>query len=652
VKTAPVIPAEIHFDADGIAHAPRYGDVYHPRAGALQQARHVFLQGNGLPERWRGRPRFTILETGFGLGLNFIATWQAWRDDAARCERLCVVVLDKHPPHAHDLARAHGLALASEPGLHALAGQLQRAWPVLTPNVHVIDFEAGRLRLLLGFGDVADLLPELRLRADAFYLDGFAPACNAEMWQPRAFKALARVASPGATLATWSVARPVRDGLAAAGFDAVRAPGSGGKREITVARWAPRFDPAADPKRAPWPTHAARRAVVIGGGIAGAAAAAALRDEGVCDVTVIDRRAAPATETSGNPAGLFHATVHADDGRHARLFRAAALHAATAWAALVARGVPGRVDGLLRLGDGLDAMQALLQRQGLPEDHVQALDAAAASRLAGVAVPRPCWHWPKAGWIAPGDAARAWLGEAGLRWMGGRDVAALRAVADGWRVLDPTGAVIADADTVVVACAASSQRLLAGHGAGTWPLATSRGQVTVLEGPAAAGLRLPVAGDGYAIPLPAGRLLCGATHHAGVDLEPGAASAPDDADHAHNLQRLQRLTGLDPHALEPRGDRVGWRLHTDDALPIAGPLPLPALPRGQRLDQARLLPRAPGLFVLTALGGRGLTLVPLLARLVAAQATGAPWPLEQDLVDAVDPARWQVRAVRRGGAGG
>jgi tRNA 5-methylaminomethyl-2-thiouridine biosynthesis bifunctional protein len=164
-------------------------------------------------------------------------------------------------------------------------------------------------------------------------------------------------------------------------------------------------------------------------------------------------------------------------------------------------------------------------------------------------------------------------------------------------------------------------------------------------------LAVPVAGDGYALPLPEGGLLCGATREAGA---PGDDPAPRLADHRINLDRLQRLTGLAPPGdLACLQGRVGWRLQSDDRLPIAGAVPL-ALARmapGQRLDQARLLPREAGLFVLTALGARGLTLAPLLGRLVAAQATGTPWPLEQDLADAVDPARWVVRAARAGSSG-
>jgi tRNA 5-methylaminomethyl-2-thiouridine biosynthesis bifunctional protein len=171
--------------------------------------------------------------------------------------------------------------------------------------------------------------------------------------------------------------------------------------------------------------------------------------------------------------------------------------------------------------------------------------------------------------------------------------------------------------------------------------------------PEVAGVpRLPVAGDGYAIALDNGSLLCGATRDEDRPAELGPSTELREADHHQNLSRLERLTGIVAPA-DPSlwSGRSGWRLQTADRLPIAGAVPLAHMPQGQRMDQVRMLPRERGLFVLTALGARGLTLAPLLGRLIAAQATGLPWPLEQDLADAVDPARWLVREARRAPVG-
>jgi tRNA 5-methylaminomethyl-2-thiouridine biosynthesis bifunctional protein len=635
VKTEPIRPAQIDFSS-GVPAAPAFGDVYHPRVGALAQARHVFLQGNGLPARWRGRRRFVIVETGFGLGNNFLATWHAWREDAQRCERLVFVSVERHPPSLDDLRRAH-----ADSALPALAGALAEAWPPLTPNLHALHFDAGRVTLLLALGDVATVLPALRVVADAYYLDGFAPARNPQMWQPRVLKALGRMAAPGATLATWSAARELRAGLTSAGFEVHRASGVGGKRDITLAHFAPRFEPLALPSGA---VPGAAEAVVIGAGLAGAFAAEALAQAGLA-VTVLDRQAAPAQETSGNPGGLFHGTVNADDGPYARLFRATALHAQRRYTRALAAGVPGAVQGLLRLDErpeGVPGMNELLARQGLPTAYVQALPASEASALAGVPLPQPAWFYPGGGWMAPAPLVAHALAHDAIRFVGHATVAGLRRVGELWQVLDPAGKVVAAAPIVVLAHAASAGPLLQTLGHAAWPLGHTRGQVTHWAG--ATPLRRPVAGDGYAVPL-AGGLLCGATREAGV---PGDDSLRI-SDHQLNIERLQRLCGIvAPGDAALWQGRTGWRLHADDRLPIAGAVPLALWPAGTRADQARLLPRDRGLFVLTALGARGLTLAPLLGQLVAAQATGMPWPLEQDLADAVDPGRWRVRAARAG----
>jgi tRNA 5-methylaminomethyl-2-thiouridine biosynthesis bifunctional protein len=320
----------------------------------------------------------------------------------------------------------------------------------------------------------------------------------------------------------------------------------------------------------------------------------------------------------------------------------------------------GSVQGLLRLEmreDGQALMQATLRTLSLPTDWVQAVDASAASALAGIPLCAPAWHYPSGGWIAPPRWVRLALAQPGITVSTGLLVADIARQDGSWVARDTQGQTLAQAPILVVACAASAARLLAPWLAAPWPLSATQGQVTNWAGrPSADRLtqllpRLPVAGDGYAIPLPGGGLLCGATRHDAAIDEMQAEGDVTAADHQLNLERLLRLTGLAPEAEQHLSGRSGWRLHTDDRLPIAGALPLRELPAGQRRDQARLLPREPGLFVLAALGARGLTLAPLLGALIAAQATGTPWPLEQDLVDAVDPARWGVRAARRASSG-
>lgn len=647
VKTAPIVAAQVERDAHGVPFAPAFGDVYHPRGGALEQARHVFLGGNGLPQRWAGRERFVVLETGFGLGNNFLATWDAWRHDARRCERLVFISIERHPLRRADLA-----ALQSDSPLAALASQLVAAWPPPTWNLHRLVFEGGRIELQLCLGDVAAWLPELVATVDAFYLDGFAPARNPQMWEPRVFKALARLAAPDATAATWSAARVVRDGLTSAGFEVMRRDGIGGKRDITTAHFAPRHTPARPPGRTlPAPTD--RRALIVGGGVAGCALAAALAAHG-WDSSVFDRHDAPGQEGSGNPGGLFHGVVHPHDGAHARFHRAAALAAEVAVRRAVAtHGVPGEVNGLLRLQSAsaadVEAMQAVLERLGLPAEHVQAVDAGAAGELAGIRLATPAWFHPGGGWVRPAALVAAAVGEAGARvcWRGGTTIECIEPTPRGWRLITADGQAVDEAGTLVLANAGDALRLLAGRF--TPPLTPVRGQVS--RAPAAAlqalGVALPtrpVAGAGYVLPPHAGEVVFGATS------SPGDARADlREADHHANLEQLARLLGrpldLDTSALWGRA-AVRWR--SDDRLPLVGPVPDIAAARGAaRLEQPRFVPRCPGLFVFTALGSRGIVSSTLGAQVLAAWIAGAPVPLEAGLIDAIDPARFVSRGVRR-----
>jgi len=236
VSWGPLQPARIDFSDPRAPSAPGFGDRYLAPVKALAQAKQVYLTGNGLPGRWAGRQRFVVLETGFGLGHNFLATWAAWQADAQRCDQLWYLALDKHPPRREDLAQAH----AHSP-LPEQAAALQAAWPPLTPDMHLLRLDSGRVNLLLAWGDIAGVLPEWLAQVDAFCLDGFAPERNPAMWDPWRLRQLPRLAAPGATVATWNAAEPVRQGLRAAGFVLTEAPDASGRHAKTVGHFAPRF---------------------------------------------------------------------------------------------------------------------------------------------------------------------------------------------------------------------------------------------------------------------------------------------------------------------------------------------------------------------------------------------------------------------------
>jgi tRNA 5-methylaminomethyl-2-thiouridine biosynthesis bifunctional protein len=363
---------------------------------------------------------------------------------------------------------------------------------------------------------------------------------------------------------------------------------------------------------------------------------------------VIDANRAPAEGGSGQPAGLLHGVVHADDSPHTRWFRAGALRAHAVLGSLVSSGaVRGRLDGLLRVERALDrgAMQRVLDTQALPAGYVQALSSPDASARAGCAVDGAAWWYPGGGWLDPRSLIQHWFDDPRIELTLGTRVARIARDGDAWHLFDTDGRRVASAPTLLLANADGIQPLL---GVGDWPLRRSRGQVTWLPNFLPGAPRdwqpaVPVAGDGYAIALDGG-VLCGATSD--LDDDEAALRA---ADQRRNLDALQRLSG---RAWSPPIDslegRVAWRVHTRDRLPLLGGVPLPVGERASqsRQEQARFIARVPGLHLFAALGSRGLTQAVLAGEVVAALITGTPLPIGSALLDAVDAARFAARDAR------
>ncbi|AOJ75538.1 bifunctional tRNA (5-methylaminomethyl-2-thiouridine)(34)-methyltransferase MnmD/FAD-dependent 5-carboxymethylaminomethyl-2-thiouridine(34) oxidoreductase MnmC [Burkholderia ubonensis] len=644
-----LVPATIAFSDDGTLVSPAYGDVYHSAAGALAQANYVFVAGNGLPARWQGRRTFTIVETGFGAGGNFLATWAAWRDDPARCERLHFVSVEKHPFTRDDLRRALSHIVAGTT-LSEQAALLADAWPPAVPGFHRLEFDGGRVVLTLVFGDALAMLPKLAVRADAFYLDGFAPSKNPDLWSVDLFRALARLAGDGATFATYSSSGAVKHALAEASFAYRKVDGFAGKRAMLVGEFAPRWQMRRhEPPRAlPVDT---RRAIVIGAGLAGCAVVERLAARG-WDVTLIERRERIAGEASGNPAGVFHPLMTRDDNVASRLTRSGFLHALARWRALerAGHGFGRSTRGMIQLAESADdfeRMRAAFDALGAPADHVTLLDADAARAHLNLPVAHGGLLFPHGGAVWPAGLCAAQVAAAGERvtLRTGTEVAGLERDGDTWRALDAAGRTIAQAPAVVLANAGDAVRLAGLRHVALQPV---RGQLTLLPPGSAAPLDCPVIGDGYAVPLDDGTLLIGATFEPD-DVDPEIR----DAGHLENLARIRHLlpglVGDVPDVDTLRG-RVAFRWVVADRVPLIGPLAdeAQALAHAKALSgaKARDLPRTGGLYGAFGYGSRGLVWAALGAELIASQLEGEPWPLERELVDAVDPARFLIRALR------
>jgi len=611
----PLQPAQFELRADGSLYSTQYDDVFASSAGALAQAQHVFLAGNGLPARWREAESFVVLETGFGTGLNFLATWAAWRETAPLCARLHFISVEKHPLRHADLAQV----LSARPQLADLARAFLARYPPALPGFHRVRLDSGRVRLTLLFGEVVESLRQLQARVDAFYLDGFAPAKNPAMWSDAVFVELARLANADATAATYSVAGEIRDGLARAGFAVERAPGFGPKHQMLMAH----YTRAAAAAR-PFPL---RHAAVIGAGLAGTACAAHLAERG-WRVDLVERRGAPGQGASGNPTGLLMPAFALDWNPPTRLTVPGFLYALQYLEDVNATGAASLQRGVLQLARDpahAERQRRIVETYRLPPSLVECVGRERGSALAGQAVAESGWWFPAAGWVDPAAVCRNYVAAAGanVACHFNREIRRIERIDGQWRLYDNADVPITAAPLLVLANAHAAREL---PGLQQLALSVSRGQVTLFAQRPARPLLAAVCREGFVTPALHGWHCVGASYAADdygeqVDLQ----------DHLGNLERLQRLlpqfaAGIDPAQLH---GRVGLRTISPDRLPLVGQY----APGGS-------IGEPPALLTCLALASRGLTWAPLLGELLACMAGGEPLPLERDLVRLLSPQRF------------
>lgn len=582
---------------DGQPRSRLYGDVYFSAQDGLAESRAVFLQGCGLPDAWSDRSRFTVGELGFGTGLNILALLDLWRETSAPGAHLHVFSIEAHPITAEEAGRA----LAHWPELEDLAGLLAARWPGQARGFHRIDLPEARATLDLAVMDVQSALEAWTGRADAWFLDGFSPALNPDMWREEIMALVAARSAPGARAATFTVAGAVRRGLAAAGFDVEKRPGFGRKRE--------RLEASLPAEAKPVPA-ARPRVAVIGAGIAGASAARALRALG-CEPVVVEADG-PGAGASGNPAALVTPRLDASLGPVAQLAAQAFARAIQLYRALPQAIISTGVLQLTAAERDGGRFEKIAGSDLFEPGALAMLDAGQASERIGEAAPRAL-DMAGALVVDPAAILPLWAGPA----LKAR-VAALDRDGESWVLRDAAGQEILTADAVLLAAGPVSAAL--------WPaleLGAVRGQASWARH---ASPVQAAAWGGYAIPTRDG-VLFGATH----DRDDNGLEVRE-ADHQRNRATLAAAlpslaSALETAALE---GRASVRATTTDRLPSAGPAE-----------------DAPGLFVLTGFGSRGFSLAPLLAEHVAAQALGAPSPLPGHLADLVAPNRFRLRADRR-----
>jgi tRNA 5-methylaminomethyl-2-thiouridine biosynthesis bifunctional protein len=587
--------ANTHVNQAGLIFGDDFDDSYFSRDNGLEETRTVFLGGCGLPEAWSGRQSFVIGELGFGTGLNILATWDLWKKNRPLGGVLHIVTVEGFLLDASVAQASHQMW----PELAQLSDQLIAKWPTRSYGAQRIWFPDDGLCITFLIGPCEDVLARMDFCADCWFLDGFSPARNPDMWSSGVFAQVARLSAPGARLATYSVAGHVRAGLAEVGFDVTRAPGFGTKRQRLEAVFG---------GTPPAPKHRPQTAIVVGGGIAGAAAAAAFARRGI-KVDLFDPDPCAATKASGNPVALIMPRLDRGDTYEARFFRASYLSS---------------LEALSQMGD---AFSPIGVNEVGPED-------AARQRLANLAAdpPLPLTHLAKGvdeslfhvqGGLAFPDLVLKHLTRNATCHP--RAIETLLLIDAQWCALNDVGEVLARADICVIASGPAAARFsrldldMRGR-AGQLSWAKLVGQPP----------RAALTGGAYAAPFH-NKLMFGATFDY-CDLD-GPPPPVSEASHRRNLDNLALIAPDLARDIDLKfaSGRSAIRATTGDQLPIAGAL------EGE----------GAGKFILTGLGTRGFTTAYLCAEIIASLACHEPSPVEANIAAALAPDRFEKRAAKR-----
>lgn len=612
-------PPQLTWRDDGTPVADAHDDVYFSVADGLSETRAVFIGACGLPGAWAEADRFTVAETGFGTGLNFLALWKLWRETRpSETAQLHFVSFEGFPLALEAAARA----LAMWPELAELSDKLLAKWPGPVRGVRQMSWPVEGVTLTLHLGDITEMLPQAVFAADAWFLDGFSPSKNEDMWGEWIYPEIAARSREGTRLGTFTVAGAVRRGLSAAGFEVERVPGHGRKRQRLEARYAP--PDGAQLHTKPFDRHAvlpgpmpARRVVVVGAGIAGASVAQELAAQGA-EVTILEAAGGPAMEASGNPLALLMPRLDVGDTVPARLLIDAYLAARAEYA-----GRPGVAEVDIRqpvqderMGERI---RKLLLDPPLPLEDLEALQGGGLLHKGGMIL-RPA--------LLVADLLR------------GLDVRYNAQADDALALRD-------EYDAVVIATGMQAKASL------PWlELIAKQGQVDFVTGEADAPPDAIVSGS-YALACGSDRLW-GATFE---DVEPDALAALSDAAQVENLSALEVLS---PYWIRQAREgavqsRAGVRATTRDQLPIIGAVPdydavmtaFEGVRTGRRIYSDA--PRLDGVYLAGGFGARGFTFGPWAGQILAAQIMGHPAPAPQVALEAVSPMRLILRQLKRGG---
>lgn len=670
---------------DNIPFCSEFDDVYYRSEQpfteyGLKETEYLFLQQNQLRERWENLSAqqdsshsvFVIGETGFGTGLNFLSACDLWLKTAPKHWRLQFISTEIRPISLSDIQEIHqGWSVFSE-----LSKQLLDQYPILTPGVHLVELAEGRIQLLLLLGEANQMLKSIaqspqsflasyqKKSIDAWFLDGFSPTKNPDMWTDELFETVASLSCEETTFATFTCASEVRKGLINAGFEATKIKGFGNKRESLKGNFTGQFK-AENLTSTHWhinqlPNQKSNKdVIIIGAGIAGCLTAAALNKKGY-KVRIVDRHNSAANEGSGNLQAVVYPKLSRQNDALPRVNLTAMTLASRYYQQFWDQGL-GSQCGVMLLPDSDKStlnLQQIAERYADHKELVTPLDNQQICDISGLTLEAQLGlFFPRLGWLPPQQLCQKILEEENITLLSA-DIDQIERCSKNnqWILKDQQANIVASAEILVIAtayeCANFSQTNFLS-------VNQLRGQVThITTDSAINNLKTVICGKGYIAPASNGVQSCGASYNKGL-----LSKALRVEDHLTNIDTLSKTDpGIAKAIKSEKTDdlqhvdgRANFRCTTNDYLPIVGAVPnadqfiqqYQALRQDATSDIDSFGSYQPDLYMHCGLGSRGLSYGPLTAEILAAEISGEIPPIERDLRLAMHPARFLIRDLKR-----
>ncbi len=667
--------ADIVWQENGAPYSSRFEDIYFSRQGGLDETEHVFINANHLCERWDALDRqnadtansfqttFTIAELGFGTGLNFLCCWRAWQNQASKTLRLHYIACEKFPMQSETLQHA----LSQWPELTNFSISLLDSYPDHSPGYHrlLLTSQDGgsSVTLDLYYGDAAQLLADQPHRdcfkVDAWFLDGFAPRVNPDLWSPELMATLARFSRLGTTLSTYSVAGHVVRTLKASGFNVQKAQGFGQKRHMLVGEFdgteaQDKSAPQASWLRIPSAVPAGNNVVVIGAGLAGCSVAFSLAKRGF-QVTVLEQNGEAATGASGNRQAVLQCRLNNAVNAGWQFNLQAFLYSARHFSTLQLENpeIQWHQCGVLNLDTAFSSRQkrcsevrvdlyspAVMRRVAQKE----------AGELCGIEIDGGGNYLASGGWLNPAALCRAYLQHSLIILAPNTPVIRLQREDNLWQVFsslqDEPAAV---AHHVVIANSYAANCLSQTAALRLVPL---RGQVSYCQQSGASqNLSAVICGLSYISPASEGLHSAGASYS--KDISDLSLSAKEHDENVEGIRRHLPEGAINSSAVTD--GRVSVRAGTGDRMPIVGPVvdfdllaaTYASLGQRERKSPASSAPYHPGLYISVGHGSHGMSNCPLSAEYIASLINNEASPLQTGLTECVHPARFFLRELKK-----